>query len=92
MLRIGTAAIASAGIGGFVLADLPLPFLLGPMFACLIAALTGLRMQGMGGFAVLFRTLLGGAAGASIRPDVVAQASGMAFRCRSCRFSSCSSP
>ena len=40
--RALTFAIAGTGAIGFVLLDLPLPLLLGPMLACLIAALGAL--------------------------------------------------
>ena len=33
-----TVALALAGVGAFYLAGLPLPFLFGPMAACLLAA------------------------------------------------------
>ena len=36
-----TVAIALAGTAIFLLGDLPLPFLFGPMLACLLAALAG---------------------------------------------------
>jgi membrane AbrB-like protein len=70
-LRGVTMAIAAVGVAAFFLLGLPLPFLLGPMFACLLAALLGARMQGMGVVGTMFRTVLGVAAGASISPDVV---------------------
>ncbi|MEM9247701.1 MAG: AbrB family transcriptional regulator [Pseudomonadota bacterium] len=70
--RIATLAIAAAGAGVAWLLGLPLPFLFGPMFACLGAALAGLPLQGMGQFGVGMRTILGVAVGASITPQVVA--------------------
>ncbi|WP_277018664.1 MULTISPECIES: AbrB family transcriptional regulator [Paracoccus] len=50
---------------------LPLPWLLGPMLACLAVALCGVRMQGAGQFGVFMRTFLGVAVGASITPEVL---------------------
>jgi hypothetical protein len=69
--RLATAAIAAAGAAAFLLLSLPIPFLLGPMFLCLISALGGVRLEGMGWLGSAFRTVLGVAAGASITPDVM---------------------
>ena len=66
-----TLAIAAAGTGVFWLLALPLPFLFGPLFACLIAALFGAPLKGAGQLAVGMRTILGVAVGASITPQVV---------------------
>ncbi|MDV7142059.1 AbrB family transcriptional regulator [Tropicimonas sp. TH_r6] len=74
-----TAGIALAGAGVFHWLGLPLPFLLGPMFACLLCALGGARLEGMGVIGTVFRTILGVAAGASISPDVVSRAPEMAL-------------
>jgi len=71
--RIIALAVAAAGAGVFVYAGLPLPLLLGPMLACLAAALTGVKMKGMGTFGTFMRTFLGVAVGSSITPQVVAQ-------------------
>lgn len=57
----------------FWLADLPLPFLFGPMTACLLAALFGAPLKGMGEVSKGARTILGIAVGASITPEVVHQ-------------------
>ncbi|MBU1827719.1 MAG: AbrB family transcriptional regulator [Alphaproteobacteria bacterium] len=69
--RLKTMAIALSGAGIFIALGLPLPFLFGPLLACLIAALAGQTLQGMGQVSVAARTILGVAAGASITPDVV---------------------
>lgn len=69
--RLLTMAIAGSGVLGFSLLNLPLPFLLGPMFACLAFALLGTRMEGMGLLGIVFRTILGVAAGSSISPEVI---------------------
>lgn len=71
--RVMTVALALAGTGLFLWLGLPLPFLFGPMLACLIAALSGMRLQGLGQISVGARTILGVAVGASITPEVVAQ-------------------
>ncbi|WP_376873614.1 AbrB family transcriptional regulator [Albirhodobacter sp. R86504] len=69
--RAATLAIALAGAWVFWGLGLPLPFLFGPLLACLGAALAGMKLQGMGQVSVAARTILGVAAGASITPDVV---------------------
>lgn len=76
--RAGTLALAALGIGVFHFARLPLPFLFGPMAACLIAALAGAPLAGMGMISILARTILGVAVGASITPEVVARVPQMA--------------
>ncbi len=70
-LLIRTLALAGAGAGAFALAGLPLPCLLGPMFACLIAALAGLRLEELPYASTLMRTVLGVAVGASVTPELV---------------------
>lgn len=70
--RAMTALIAAAGVGAFAAAGLPLPFLFGPMGACLLSALLGARLMGFGQVSVAARTVLGVAVGASLTPDVVA--------------------
>ncbi|WP_395541522.1 AbrB family transcriptional regulator [Neotabrizicola sp. sgz301269] len=76
--RFGTLALALLGTALFHLAGLPLPFLFGPMSACLIAALAGAPLKGMGTVSILARTILGVAVGASITPEVVARIPQMA--------------
>ncbi|MCC5978729.1 MAG: AbrB family transcriptional regulator [Salinarimonas sp.] len=76
--RLFTLAVAAAGTAAFAVTGLPLPFLFGPMAACLIAALAGARLQGMGQVGVGARTILGVAVGASVTPAVVAQMPAMA--------------
>ena len=49
------------------------------MFACLGAALAGIRMQGAGQISVAARTVLGVAVGASITPTILGQVPLMAF-------------
>lgn len=77
--RVTTTAIAAAGVAVFLVLQLPLPFLLGPMSLCLAAALGGARLEGLGVLGSAFRTVLGVAAGAAITPDVVQAVPGMAL-------------
>ena len=77
--RITTLSLAVTGVVIFMIAGLPLPFLLGPMFLCLGGALMGARMQSLGVIETIFRTILGVAAGASITPQVTAQIQPMAL-------------
>ncbi|WP_366140762.1 AbrB family transcriptional regulator [uncultured Ruegeria sp.] len=60
--------IAVLGTAVFWILGLPLPFLFGPMAACLIAALAQAPMNGFGQVSVAARTVLGVAVGASITP------------------------
>lgn len=76
--RLATLALALAGAAVFHAAHLPLPFLFGPMSACLIAALVGAPIKGMGQVSVAARTILGVAVGASITPDVIGRLPQMA--------------
>ena len=61
---------AALGVWGFHLAGLPLPWLLGPIFACLLAALAGLPLGGIGWLNDAMRTILGVAVGASLTPEI----------------------
>ena len=76
--RTATLILALGGAALFFLLGLPLPFLFGPMTACLIAALAGAPLKGMGFISVLARTVLGVAIGASITPEVVGRIPQMA--------------
>lgn len=76
--RASTLGLALIGVGVFKLLGLPLPFLFGPMTACLLAALAGARLRGMGVVSVAARTILGVAVGASITPEVVGRIPQMA--------------
>jgi hypothetical protein len=73
-----TLAIALTGVLVFLTVGLPLPWLLGPMFACLAAALLGLDLRAPGRLCAGMRTILGVAVGASITPGVVARLPDMA--------------
>lgn len=66
-------ALAAFGGGVFWMAGIPLPLLFGPMFACLIAALAGAKLKGVGAISDIARTVLGVAVGASISPAVLQQ-------------------
>lgn len=76
--RLRTVAVATAGVAVFWSLGAPLPFLFGPMAACLLAALAGQRLQGMGQLGHGMRTILGVAIGSSITPEVVADLPRMA--------------
>lgn len=71
--RLLTFALAGLGAAVFLFLGLPLPLLLGPMLACLIAALAGTPLADAGQFGVFMRTFLGVAVGASITPEVLGQ-------------------
>ncbi|MEL6481914.1 MAG: AbrB family transcriptional regulator [Pseudomonadota bacterium] len=67
-----TAAIALAGVGLFHVISMPLPWLLGPIFACLAAAIAGVQMHGDKRVSDAMRTILGVAVGATLTPTVLA--------------------
>lgn len=67
-----TFAIAALGVALFKLLHLPLPWLMGPIFACLAAALTGVQMRGIKPLNDTMRTILGVAVGATLTPAVLA--------------------
>ncbi|MEL7133383.1 MAG: AbrB family transcriptional regulator, partial [Pseudomonadota bacterium] len=72
-----TFAIAGIGVVLFHLLALPLPWLLGPIFACLAAALLGVRMAGLPLVNEAMRTVLGVAVGATFTPVVLLSMLGM---------------
>ncbi|WP_225029177.1 AbrB family transcriptional regulator [Xinfangfangia pollutisoli] len=76
--RAVTLAVAAVGAGVFWALHLPLPLLMGPMTACLIAALARAQLADMGAFGTYLRTFLGLAVGASITPDLVHKLPAMA--------------
>ncbi|MGJ8606093.1 MAG: AbrB family transcriptional regulator [Marivita sp.] len=65
-------AVAGVGVAVFKLLHLPLPWLLGPISACLIAALAGVQMRGIKPLNDTMRTILGVAVGATLTPAVLA--------------------
>ena len=71
--RLLTFAIAGAGGALFLALRLPLPLLLGPMLACLLASLAGAPLAGAGQLGIFMRTFLGVAVGASITPEVLGE-------------------
>lgn len=71
--RAVTLALAVMGVVLFSSLNLPLPFLFGPMSACLLAALLGVQLKGFGEISVGARTILGVAVGATITPALFAQ-------------------
>ena len=71
--------ISLAGVGAMQVADLPLPWMLGPMFGCLLAALLGVRLTGMPVTSNAMRTVLGVAVGASFTPAIFARLDEMAL-------------
>ncbi|WP_170763588.1 AbrB family transcriptional regulator [Ruegeria lacuscaerulensis] len=70
MKRVFTFALALLGMVIFWALDLPLPFLFGPMLACLVAALAHAPLEGFGQVSIAARTILGVAVGASITPSL----------------------
>lgn len=78
MIRIAlTFVIAAIGVAIFHGLALPLPWLLGPIAACLIAALSGVRMSGNKPLNEGMRTILGLAVGATFTPVMLASMAGM---------------
>ncbi|MEM7746110.1 MAG: AbrB family transcriptional regulator [Pseudomonadota bacterium] len=77
--RLATLAIAAAGAGLFWLIEMPLPILLGPMFACLVAALVGVPMHGTKTISDAMRPVLGVAVGASLTPALIGRLDEMAL-------------
>ena len=77
MILLRTYAIALLGVGAFTLFSLPLPWLLGPITACLFAALSGLTMTGQPRINAAMRTILGVAVGATFTPALMLEMAGM---------------
>lgn len=69
--RWQTFGCGALGAAVFWALGLPLPLLLGPLFACLIAGLGGARLGSIGLIGTVMRTVLGVAVGASITPAMV---------------------
>lgn len=76
--RTATFALAALGAAIFHGAGLPLPFLFGPMAACLTAALAGAPLKGFGQVSAGARTILGVAVGAALTPALIADLPRMA--------------
>ena len=72
-MRTGlTFLIALSGVGAFHAVSIPLPWLLGPIAACLLAALAGVSQQEFKPLSDGMRTVLGVAVGATLTPPVLA--------------------
>ncbi|WMS44456.1 AbrB family transcriptional regulator [Acuticoccus sp. MNP-M23] len=69
--RVLTLTLAILGTALLSALNMPLPFLFGPLFACIIAAVAGVPLKGVGQVAVGARTILGVAIGAAITPAVL---------------------
>lgn len=68
-----TLTIALGGLALALGTGLPLPFLFGPMLACLATALVGLPLLAFGPVTSAARTVLGVAIGASVTPALLMQ-------------------
>ncbi|MEO1640103.1 MAG: AbrB family transcriptional regulator [Pseudomonadota bacterium] len=68
---VATHVIAAAGVAIFHLLHLPLPWLLGPIIACLAAGLCGVQMKGFSFVNNAMRSILGVAVGATLTVAVV---------------------
>ena len=74
---ITTFIVASIGTWIFITLDLPLPWLLGPILACLFAALAGAPMKGIKPVNEAMRTILGVAVGATFTTTLLITMAGM---------------
>lgn len=77
IILLSTYAIAGLGVAVFHLLHLPLPWLLGPIFACLTAALLGVPMRGVKVVNDTMRTILGVAVGATFTTALLVSMVGM---------------
>jgi len=66
-----THGVAGFGVFIFILLGLPLPWLLGPITACLIAALCGVQMKGIPVVNNAMRSILGVAVGATFTVSLI---------------------
>ena len=76
--RFGTLVLAGLGTAVFWALDTPLPFLFGPLAACLLASLAGAPLAEQGVVSKAARTVLGVAVGASVTPELVGRLPQMA--------------
>lgn len=72
-----TYAVAGTGVAVFQLLNLPLPWLLGPIFACLFAALAGMPLKGNKLINDAMRSILGVAVGATFTVALLGSMIGM---------------
>ena len=77
MAQLSAFVIAALGVLVFKLAELPLPWLLGPILACLIAALAGVPIRGIKIINDGMRTILGVAVGATFTTGLLTSMTGM---------------
>lgn len=77
--RLNALAASAAGAAVFYAAELPLPFMLGPMFGCLAAALAGVNLRGFPPVALSMRIVLGVAVGSAITPRLIERLPEMAY-------------
>lgn len=77
--RLPALGVGLAGAGAGVMLSLPLPWLLGPMLACVAVSLAGARLPGPGALLPLLRTVLGLAIGASFTPALLERLDQMAI-------------
>lgn len=78
MMRLATTyAVAALGVLVFHVLALPLPWLLGPIVACLVAGLLGVRMKGVALLNNAMRSVLGVAVGATLTTALVASLASM---------------
>ncbi len=64
---------AAAGGAVFYLLKFPIPLLLGPMTGCLVAALAGFKMAGLGKISIIMRATLGVTVGSTITSEVLTE-------------------
>lgn len=69
--------VAFVGALAFLAMNMPLPWLLGPICACLVAALAGVPMKGIKPLNEAMRTILGVAVGATFTPVILVSMLGM---------------
>lgn len=78
MIRLaGTYAVAALGVGVFMYLNLPLPWLLGPIASCLVAALAGMPLKGNKLINDTMRSVLGVAVGATFTVAILTSMAAM---------------
>jgi membrane AbrB-like protein len=75
--QISALGVGLVGAVAFNLLGIPLPFLMGPLFACLLAALLRVPMEPIKPLNDSMRTILGIAVGATFTPALLLSMSGM---------------
>ena len=74
---INSFLVAAVGVAVFMFFSLPLPWLLGPIGACLLAAVCGVPMRGIKPLNQSMRTILGVAVGATFTPLLLQEMVGL---------------